>query len=482
MRGVKPCYLIERCMNKLFLAAFVLVGLGVGVHAQTLLYQWTFNNSNDTISNSAATYAWVPGTGNLTIQNISGDVSGLTGTDGINPLVYFNNSIAGLGVGTGAFVANGQGYNSGNNAVAIANNLNLGDMGQFTLTYWAQMDPSTAGTIARFVQIGAKTNYDVNGKGSGNFNGVGTSLNQSPFGYASFQNGIAGSTSGLSVTMCVTNALPNGLPQDGATWYFVAITYDGTLTQTNFINWVGATNQSVQIVNGNGNSGIQNANFGAIHFTTNATILIGNDNDHSASRALSSGAIADVRLYSGVLTSNQLNLVRAFQIIDTCYPQIVTQPVSQTNYAGSDCTFTCNATIIGPCGCPVWGCNSYQWKENGVPITGSDPAAPPPSPFDKTLILKNIPLSANGATFVCTVTGEDGVSIDSIPVTLTVIQPSLTGVPDPNIQGNLRLVYPALYSVLQESTNVSGPYTDVSGATSPLSIPMTNSQHFFRLR
>jgi hypothetical protein len=36
--------------------------------------------------------------------------------------------------------------------------------------------------------------------------------------------------------------------------------------------------------------------------------------------------------------------------------------------------------------------------------------------------------------------------------------------------------------MLQESTNVSGPYTDVFGAASPLSIPMTNSQEFFRLR
>jgi hypothetical protein len=466
-------------MKKLLPAISFFIAFSTTVQAQ-LLYQWAFTNSSDTISNSAATYARVPGTGNLTIQNVSGDVSGLTGTDGINPLVYFTNSIAGLGVGTGAFVANGQGYNSGNNAVAIATNLNLGDVARFTMTYWAQMDPSTAGTIARFVEIGAKTNYDVNGKGS-DFNGVGTSLNQSPFGYASFQNGIAGSTSGLSATMCVTNALPNGLPQDGATWYFVAITYDGTLPQTNFVNWVGTTNQSVQIVNGNGTSGIQNANFGAIHFTTNATILIGNDNVSGASsRALGSGAVADVRFYSGVLTSNQLEAIRTR--LTPCYPQIVTQPASQTNYVGFDCTFTCYATTIGPCDCPVWGCNSYQWKENGVPITGSDPAAPPPSPFDNTLILKNIPLSANGATFVCTVTSEDDVSIDTIPVTLTVLQPSLTGVPDPNIQGNLLLVYPAPYSMLQESTNVSGPYTDVFGAASPLSIPMTNSQEFFRLR
>jgi hypothetical protein len=87
------------------------------VHAQALLYQWAFTNSSDTFSNSAATYTWVSRTGNLTLQNVSSDVSGLNGADGINPMVYFTNSNVGPVIpadgSLGAFVANGQGYSPG---------------------------------------------------------------------------------------------------------------------------------------------------------------------------------------------------------------------------------------------------------------------------------------------------------------------------------------------------------------------------------
>jgi hypothetical protein len=57
----------------------------------------------------------------------------------------------------------------------------------------------------------------------------------------------------------------------------------------------------------------------------------------------------------------------------------------------------------------------------------------------------------------------------------------LSGVPDVNTAGNLLLTYPL--GTLQESTNVTGPYTDVSGPPlSPDSVPMTDPKHFYRVR
>jgi hypothetical protein len=61
---------------------------------------------------------------------------------------------------------------------------------------------------------------------------------------------------------------------------------------------------------------------------------------------------------------------------------------------------------------------------------------------------------------------------------------SLTGVPDPSIQGNLLLTYPV--GNLQSAPAVQGPYTPVldtnsNPVISPYSVPMTNQDYFFRV-
>lgn len=56
----------------------------------------------------------------------------------------------------------------------------------------------------------------------------------------------------------------------------------------------------------------------------------------------------------------------------------------------------------------------------------------------------------------------------------------LSGVPDINAAGNLLLTYPM--GTLQDSTNVAGPYNDVTGPpASPYSVPMTDPQHYYRI-
>src|SRR5664279_4218607 len=204
-------------MKKLAVALTIIgIGLGVESNAQTLLYQWAFTNVTDTASNSAASFAITPGTGNLTIQNVAGNVFGLIGFDGINPTVYFTNNFAGPGSGPGvdanaAFVANGQGYNGGNTAIAIATNLNLGTQYQYTMTFWVRMSTFDLGQFPRLVQFGATANYDAGGKGTV-INGTGTSVNVAPAGYPCVQNGVGGpaGTSPVNYIMSVTNAFVYG--------------------------------------------------------------------------------------------------------------------------------------------------------------------------------------------------------------------------------------------------------------------------------
>ena len=270
-------------MKKILAIAIVLAGFNAAINAQTLLYQWAFTNSADTASNSTASYAITPGTGDLIMTDVSGAVEGFTGLDGLNPVVYFTNSSAGPGSGsgvdaTGAFLANGQGYSGAPTATAIATNLNIGSQFQFTITFWVQLGVITSGQFPRPVQFYQTPGYDVGGKGLGNHNGVGASFNGWASGYAaSVQNGIANATSAQQnqVSIAGNLSLAPGFAADSTSWYFEAITYDGTLTANNFISWIGTTNLSVQPF-------VQTANYGPINFTTNAAVMIGG-NDVPAS-------------------------------------------------------------------------------------------------------------------------------------------------------------------------------------------------------
>lgn len=391
----------------------VWLGFGFTANAQTLLYQWAFTNAADTSTNSAATYAFTPGTGNLALSNVVGNVFGLTGNDGLNPLVYFTNAAAGPGSGpgvnaTGALVANGQGYNGGNTAIAIATNLNLGSLSQITVTFWVRLGTTTPGQFPRFVQFYQTPAYDVGGKGSGNHNGLGASLNGWAGAVASQeQSGIANATLAqqTAVTISGNSALTPGFQADDTTWYFYAITYDGTLTTSNFTTWIGTLSTNVQPF-------VRDANYSSINFTTNATVMIGgNFVAGGNSRSLSSGAISDVRIYKGVASSNVLEQIRTFQVPslvpeNPAPPSVTSQPVSGRSFVGGSRTFTVvvfgNPSIF-----------TYLWRSNGVPIPGATGAS---------LTLSNIQLSANGASFTCSITNLIG-GTNSTAATLTVETP-----------------------------------------------------------
>src|ERR1700733_10242794 len=162
------------------------------------------------------------------------------------------------------------------------------------MSFWLRLGPSfTSGTLARLVDFGSEASYDSGGNGADNTNGAGATI-YSPFS-SEIQNGVDASpntalTMPASPVLSVLSAFPSGLINDGATWYFEAVTYDGTLSQNNFLTWLGSSNQSMQIL---GSGDLLDANFGPIPFTTNATVKIGNDLSPGAPRGLTYGAIAD---------------------------------------------------------------------------------------------------------------------------------------------------------------------------------------------
>ena len=403
-------------MKKTTIAVVILTaGLSMAAHAQVLLYQWAFTNSADTFTNSAPSYAFTPGTGSLSLSNVAGNIfTAGVGSDAINPVLYFTNSNAGPGSGPGvnamgALVANGQGYNGGNTGVAVATNLNLGSLNKITMTCWIKVAGNT-GQFPRFAQFGQTPAFDIGNKGSGAHNDIGMSINNAA-GIYQMQNTVANASSVQATATAVTGLsnFPGGLPADGSTWIFEAITYDGTLGANQMVNWLGTVSLSVQPI-------VLQANFGFINFTTNATVLIGNNFVPSAPRALVQGAIADVRIYSGILTSNMVDNIRQFKDPGVIPPGntnvvIINKPVSGNTFVSG----TRNFNVVAG-GIP--NNFTYLWRSNGVPVVGGTNA---------TLTLTNIPLSANGSAFLCSVTNyllnttTIYTGTNSLPATLTVL-------------------------------------------------------------
>lgn len=86
-------------------------------------------------------------------------------------------------------------------------------------------------------------------------------------------------------------------------------------------------------------------------------------------------------------------------------PAIVTPPASQTVLVGQTATFSVTATGTGPL--------TYQWYENGVPITGAT---------SSTYMTPSSTLSSSGEVFTVTVSNPWG-TVTSTPATLTVQGP-----------------------------------------------------------
>ena len=108
---------------------------------------------------------------------------------------------------------------------------------------------------------------------------------------------------------------------------------------------------------------------------------------------------------------------RFYRLVTTGYgadfPTIATQPTSVTNYVMAAATFSVGAYSAVPL--------SYQWKSNGVPITGATQGS---------LTLRPLAL-VDAATYLVTVSNTNG-ALDSAPAALTVLAAPTN---PPNISG-----------------------------------------------
>jgi hypothetical protein len=140
-------------------------------------------------------------------------------------------------------------------------------------------------------------------------------------------------------------------------------------------------------------------------------------------------------------------------------PTITSGPQGQTDVYGGSATLTVTAAGTGPL--------SYQWQLGGVNIPGAT---------GSSLSLSG--LRWTNAGLYCVIVSNSAGSTCSAPAVVNVA---------PMIQaqrqnGMLELTWPAPF-ILQSALNVTGPYADVPGVTSPCWINMSlNKQSFFRLR
>jgi Immunoglobulin I-set domain. len=138
-------------------------------------------------------------------------------------------------------------------------------------------------------------------------------------------------------------------------------------------------------------------------------------------------------------------------------PYIIQQPVDQTTAPGTTATFTVVAMGTG-----------YLWKKNGAIIPGATSA---------TLVLNSVG-PTDVASYTCVVTGANG-SVTSSPATLTLAggRPIITAT---RVGTDVVVTWTGSYTLLS-SSNVSGPYLPVVGASSPYTNSPPQGTRFFGL-
>jgi Abnormal spindle-like microcephaly-assoc'd, ASPM-SPD-2-Hydin/Immunoglobulin domain len=167
-----------------------------------------------------------------------------------------------------------------------------------------------------------------------------------------------------------------------------------------------------------------------------------------------------------VVVSNSVGTVTSSAAVLTVNtpPSITTQPVSQTVTAGQTATFLVTATGTAPL--------SYQWQENGAPITGATSAS---------YTTPAITSSDSGAQFTVVVSNSVGMAISNsallivtIPGPLSISMPSVNFANvnvGSNISLQVQLSNSGSASVTFLSVAISGPGFGCSGISTGQFLP-----------
>lgn len=185
-----------------------------------------------------------------------------------------------------------------------------------------------------------------------------------------------------------------------------------------------------------------------------------------------SGRIDELSIYSRVLSSNEIAAIynaNGGKCPDGIPPTITTQPTNQNTFVGGSASFSVAVSGSSPI--------AYQWYDSSGSIS---------SATNSTLTLSNVQSSAAGSYYVM-VSNPSG-STNSASAILTVTQPTLDV---SYATGNSVLSWPVSTGgfTLQAADSLTPPvlWTNVpltlqtNGANVQVTVPMTNTQTFFRL-
>ena len=180
------------------------------------------------------------------------------------------------------------------------------------------------------------------------------------------------------------------------------------------------------------------------------------------------GDISDVALYSYALTAGQVGATYA-QVVQVA-PYFAPRPATNVSaVAGSPLTIPATAVGTGPIG--------YTWADVGHG-TNVASGATNGALLEASLTVASVPAGWNGDTLKLTVTNAYGSTNFSFVLNVSTASPTISITDLGN--GEVKLNWTS--GTLQSATNVTGPYTDVPGATAPYTVQATNTHQFYRLR
>jgi len=144
-------------------------------------------------------------------------------------------------------------------------------------------------------------------------------------------------------------------------------------------------------------------------------------------------------------------------------PVLAQSPVAGIVTEGSNYTFAVSATGTEPFG--------YQWRFNGTNLAGKTLA---------TLTTTNVRLT-NSGNYTVVVTNYAG-AITSPAAALVVLPPGVSTHPWLLRPSNTEIQILWSTGSLEAANSVEGPWSDVPGAVSPLTLPIDVGSRFFRVR